>query len=423
MSSISQFDPHPDADALNGFIEQELAEAERAQVLDHLASCGRCRQIVYLSQDAAMSTAAHAPVAAIVKPPESHSRRRWSSRQFLWAPAAAFALLVVVAFVFYPRQSGRATDLAQNSASPAPITGANPASLPPSSSPQPSNPIGPESPPRSAARGSLASPSPAFATAGAGSAPHASVHSPAASPIVSSMNADSISAANVQSESMQQSPPSRQLATQNPNASAAHGGLFAPRQAQLPGFAGALRGEKTPMGLTDAQSKKESAITPADEDDKLAAAQAQFSPAPPQLSPEQPAPEKRALLKSAAPLPQSSAIAPGNSGLPMLPGGLPVVSTVAAGRTTLAIDAIGSLFLSHDLGATWERVPHQWTGRATRVRMAQSPAASAQPAGAGKPSSPAAIAPVVLFEIVNDGNAVWSSADGKTWTPKASVPN
>jgi hypothetical protein len=57
MNSTSQFEIHPDAELLNGFVEQELRGAEREQVVVHLASCGRCRQIVYLSQDAAASMA------------------------------------------------------------------------------------------------------------------------------------------------------------------------------------------------------------------------------------------------------------------------------------------------------------------------------------------------------------------------------
>ena len=43
MNPVSQFDVHPNAESLNGFVEHQLPEAERAQVLEHLASCGRCR--------------------------------------------------------------------------------------------------------------------------------------------------------------------------------------------------------------------------------------------------------------------------------------------------------------------------------------------------------------------------------------------
>jgi hypothetical protein len=40
---------HPDADLLTAFAEQSLPEAERATVLDHLARCGDCRDVVALA--------------------------------------------------------------------------------------------------------------------------------------------------------------------------------------------------------------------------------------------------------------------------------------------------------------------------------------------------------------------------------------
>ncbi len=52
---------HPDADLLTAFTEQSLAGAERAVVLEHLARCGDCRDIVALSLPAAE------PVATAVK--------------------------------------------------------------------------------------------------------------------------------------------------------------------------------------------------------------------------------------------------------------------------------------------------------------------------------------------------------------------
>ena len=40
---------HPDANALTAFAEQSLAEGERAVILDHLARCGDCRDVVALA--------------------------------------------------------------------------------------------------------------------------------------------------------------------------------------------------------------------------------------------------------------------------------------------------------------------------------------------------------------------------------------
>src|SRR5271165_474386 len=41
---------HPDADALTAFAEQLLPDGERALVLEHLARCGDCRDIVALAR-------------------------------------------------------------------------------------------------------------------------------------------------------------------------------------------------------------------------------------------------------------------------------------------------------------------------------------------------------------------------------------
>jgi hypothetical protein len=42
-------DPHPDADLLTAFAEQSLSGGERAHVMEHLARCGDCRDVVALA--------------------------------------------------------------------------------------------------------------------------------------------------------------------------------------------------------------------------------------------------------------------------------------------------------------------------------------------------------------------------------------
>ncbi len=53
MTATSQHGFHPDAESLSAFAEQALGERERAEVLAHLAVCGRCRQVVALAREAA----------------------------------------------------------------------------------------------------------------------------------------------------------------------------------------------------------------------------------------------------------------------------------------------------------------------------------------------------------------------------------
>ncbi|MGO8793380.1 MAG: YCF48-related protein [Candidatus Sulfotelmatobacter sp.] len=45
-------DSHPDADLLTAFAEQTLAESERDHVMEHLARCGDCREVVALAMPA-----------------------------------------------------------------------------------------------------------------------------------------------------------------------------------------------------------------------------------------------------------------------------------------------------------------------------------------------------------------------------------
>jgi hypothetical protein len=72
---------HPDADVLTAFGERLLPESERAVVLDHLARCGDCREIIAL----ALPVSEAADVA-----PLRNAQRGWFSRSALrWGMVAA----------------------------------------------------------------------------------------------------------------------------------------------------------------------------------------------------------------------------------------------------------------------------------------------------------------------------------------------
>lgn len=64
-------DVHPEADLLTAFAEQSLAGSERDQVLEHLARCGECRDVVALALPAAES--------ATLAPSHSPARVDWLS--------------------------------------------------------------------------------------------------------------------------------------------------------------------------------------------------------------------------------------------------------------------------------------------------------------------------------------------------------
>ncbi|HEX6879783.1 MAG TPA: zf-HC2 domain-containing protein [Terriglobales bacterium] len=72
---------HPDADILAGFGEDALTPKERQQVMEHLAACAECREIVFLAQPEATSQTVLVPL---------------KSRRFAWMAWASAAVVIVV---------------------------------------------------------------------------------------------------------------------------------------------------------------------------------------------------------------------------------------------------------------------------------------------------------------------------------------
>ena len=83
---------HPDADMLNAFMEDALTPGERSSVLDHLARCATCREVVTISGSLPdEATLVPAPAAPVRK-------RLWNWGTVRWA-APAVAVVVIGAAV------------------------------------------------------------------------------------------------------------------------------------------------------------------------------------------------------------------------------------------------------------------------------------------------------------------------------------
>ena len=85
---------HPDANLLAAFVERTLSERERRQVLNHLAQCAECREIVALTlpEEVKVAEAMHSP-----------ARWRWRIWPRLrWSALAAALGAVVIAMVLSP---------------------------------------------------------------------------------------------------------------------------------------------------------------------------------------------------------------------------------------------------------------------------------------------------------------------------------
>ncbi len=81
---------HPDADLLSAFAEHSIGNPERAQIMQHLANCGECREVIRLAQ----------PQIENVIVRHSSGPIAWLSWPVLrWGTLAAFAVIVSVALL------------------------------------------------------------------------------------------------------------------------------------------------------------------------------------------------------------------------------------------------------------------------------------------------------------------------------------
>ncbi len=408
MNPARQFDVHPDAEILSGFVENALPDTERGQVLAHLGGCGRCRQIVYLAQDA--MTAAEAPARA----PMAERRvveveRAWFLRgRIPWATAFAFAAVVAFAVFLTIRRGTSTQQMAKLAPSQAPT-------LPAAASP--AVPVGPAQSEK--AKSELQAIAPEIATptartrarssaAAASTTPVSVAPTPPPAPALPAEAGAAQQATDEANSPAPSAPPdlNGSMSPPKPASSAAMRAMrFQSAPQAMPGVGSAAKTEASGSSAGAAPSAAETVEVNADSI---------------KLQPQAAAPAEVEMQPS----PVAAGAAPAKkSGLILLPSGLPLVSTAEAGHTQLAIDVVGSLFLSRDMGKSWEPVERQWTGRLTKVRMAQVLKARNSLPSAQMENRPAqATAPVslpaALFEIVNDKNAVWTSADGKAWRAK-----
>jgi len=106
---------HPDADLLTAFAEQALSGAEREGVLQHLALCEDCRDVVTLSLPAADTTppqtADENGVRTTVPQAESRAPRKLSLAwpTLRWAALAAGAVAAAAVLLVHPGKLNQAT--------------------------------------------------------------------------------------------------------------------------------------------------------------------------------------------------------------------------------------------------------------------------------------------------------------------------
>jgi cytoskeletal protein RodZ len=133
MNANSKLDVHPDAEILNAFAEQALEERERGKIVAHLAACSRCRQVVYLAQDAAAEMVPSVSTPAVRL--EGRRESWFRSWRFALVPVAALAAIAALAYIVHVQRIETGPEMAKvtpqtapqnagsNSAAPTPAKG------------------------------------------------------------------------------------------------------------------------------------------------------------------------------------------------------------------------------------------------------------------------------------------------------------
>jgi Carboxypeptidase regulatory-like domain len=100
-----------------------------------------------------------------------------------------------------------------------------------------------------------------------------------------------------------------------------------------------------------------------------------------------------------------------------LPGGVAGVAHASIGDRMLAVDAAGHLYLSRNAGKSWKKIKPNWTGKAAQVAVAQR--AEKDATGTVDTVKGKAAGNRQVFELTTDAGAVWTSEDGKHWRARA----
>ena len=102
---------HPDADLLTAFAEHCLNDSERARILEHLAQCAVCRDVVYFALPEEETT---------LKPAQFPAQTHWfAGRRLQWAALAASLSMIAAVAIYVRTNPERMPQYAPATASPA----------------------------------------------------------------------------------------------------------------------------------------------------------------------------------------------------------------------------------------------------------------------------------------------------------------
>jgi hypothetical protein len=399
MKPMIQPGTHPDAEILTAFAEQLVPETEREEILAHMAECSRCREVVFLAQQA---IDAEKPARSVAGIPDRKLFTGWFvAWRWSWVPVAALAGVVGFAVVRHMnRPSVSETRMAQN-AGPAQMTEGM---APSKSAPTPN---ASQQPSRAEAKQKPTAPELSNRAAGLDrEALDKKGEYAAQKKDERSKETDSLAAA-----SSQQSASSINGSLEGRAKSSAIGGPMAQNQAQQQNYVQLRQDyaneDRQANVVADSANKPASSGIQPSGASQTVAVEAGGGPVP--MSPAPTAAPRVSTMQT-----ESESVAVSGKNLAKLetsalPSKLGVLSQAALGRRMIALDTAGSVFASDDAGKHWGPVNMEWTGRAVLVKATS---VSGQIAG-NVLSQPAA-----HFELVTDKVETWISTDGKSWTLK-----
>ena len=355
MNGNTQFGSHPDAESLNAFAEQMLAGQEREQVAAHLAACRRCREIVFLAQEASVEYVPELVAAASAPVAEAASRKYWFRNwKLAWLPAAALAAGVSIAYIVHVRHEEPPGQLAQVEKHAPPVL-PNSQAAPAAQRTRENEGQKPLQPKPKGNR-----------SAEVAAAPPPIVNEPVGTE-------ESVLQRTVADASELKSAPPVTQADK--------------RQAPM-----------QPGGLSEALTATAAAPIAGTSPTGAGRGTLQAAVAP--------APMAKSARRESKVVVASTVFQSSQAGLP---SGLRAISIAKLEKSILVVDEVGNVFLSGDGGVHWDSIGRQWNGKAVAVRT--GPESKNAPAGsAGSQESG--------FELVNDQGQVWVSADGRTWKTK-----
>ena len=401
---------HPDLNLLSAFVERSLKDAEREDVLRHLAVCDRCREIVFFAQDAEPEPVEALLEVAAAAPQNNRSdkvRLAWWPWRIAWVtvPSLCAIALAFLSLHWYgvwtshnpPSDGSSPKQVAIGSGQPKqPPQPAIAAEIAAENAPQKPKAERFEKHTIPERRSHLSQIQPGVVGGAMGRA----TEDKAAHDQNAARSGESTSAQTIATEappaSPQQGPP--QSVSQTVEVSAAQPPL-------------------------EPQNQDVTATIPSERDKRPAAVAANRGiRSAPMRAPS--ASTQAQAASPASPAPMQSVVLPA----PVLPGAHAVISIISSSSSgkEAALDTEGTLFLRSGQAGEWRKVPVQWTGKAVSLSTISRSASGhlfskAAPLSGAASSTPTQPAP--MWKLTNDAGQAWTSHDaGETWQAQPVIP-